>query len=407
MPPARLSLIFAGIAHAYMHLFVVYFFLIVLPLEREWGLPYHELIELWTVGALLVGVMALPAGWLSDRWSAPAMLVVFFIGMGAAAGVCGLATSPRTLWIGLCLLGTFAAIYHPVGVAWLVRITTGHRGKVLGINGIFGSAGVAGAGLVAGTLIDLFGWRTAFLVPGVISVLTGAWMLWCLRAGRLADAASQDAPLTGSRHDQVRVFLILLFTMFGGGIIYQATQTALPKLFAVRLLDLVGSGTFGVGLLVGLVYGAAGLAQMAAGYLADRYALKPVYLATFAAQVPLLWVAASLGGLPLVAAMTALVVANVGSLPAESMLLADATPARRHGLVFGIKFMLAFGATPVAIKLVAYINDVTGGFYWLFVVLALLGVSVCAAILLLPSAGARPRSAQAEAGVLASEASAR
>ena len=177
---ARLSLIFSCIGHAYMHLFAVYFFLIVLPLEREWGLPYHELIELWTIGSLLVGVLALPAGWLADRWSAPGMLVVFFLGLGGAALVCGMAASPRTMWIGLCLLGAFAAIYHPVGVAWLVRSATQSRGKVLGINGIFGSAGM---------LIDVFGWRVAFFVPGGLSILTGAAMWYCLRAGWIADNA--------------------------------------------------------------------------------------------------------------------------------------------------------------------------------------------------------------------------
>ena len=135
----------------------------------------HELIELWTVGSLLVGVMALPAGWLGDRWSAPGMLVVFFIGLGAAACLCGVSDSPREMWIGLCLLGAFAAIYHPVGVAWLVRNSLQSRGKALGINGIFGSAGVAGAGLVAGSLIDLFGWRTAYSSCRAVSRSQPAW----------------------------------------------------------------------------------------------------------------------------------------------------------------------------------------------------------------------------------------
>ena len=88
MPPtsARLSLIFSSLGHTYMHLLTAYFFVVVLPLEREWQLPYHELIELWTVGALADWTLvALPAGWLSDRWSAPGMMVVFFVGLGGAS----------------------------------------------------------------------------------------------------------------------------------------------------------------------------------------------------------------------------------------------------------------------------------------------------------------------------------
>ncbi len=79
-----LSLIFSCLGHAYMHLFTAFYFVIVLALEAVWALPYHELIELWTLGALLVGLGALPAGWLGDRWSAKGMMVVYFLGMGLA-----------------------------------------------------------------------------------------------------------------------------------------------------------------------------------------------------------------------------------------------------------------------------------------------------------------------------------
>ncbi len=103
--PSRLSLVFSSIGHGYMHLFAVYLYLVVLPLEREWGLPYPELIGLWTVGSLLIGAVALPVGWIADRWSATGMMVVFFVGLGTASIACGLATGPRTLWAGLCLLG--------------------------------------------------------------------------------------------------------------------------------------------------------------------------------------------------------------------------------------------------------------------------------------------------------------
>lgn len=383
---ARYALVFSCLGHGYMHLFAVYFFLVVLPLEREWTMPYHELISLWTVGSLLVGAMALPAGWLGDRWSAPGMLVLFFLGLGGAAIICGLATSPTVMWAGLSLLGAFAAIYHPVGVAWLVRTTTESRGKALGINGVFGNAGVAGAGLVAGSLIDLFGWRIAFLVPGAISLATGVVMLYCLASGRFTgDATTRRLPAgADGQTGQLRAFVLLLITMFGGAIIYQATQIALPKIFAVRLVEFVGSSTFGVGAFIALVYGFAGLTQVASGYLADRFDLKMVYIGTFLAQIPVLWIAASAGGVSLIAASTVLVVANTGSLPAENMLLAAATPEQRHGVAFGLKFALAFGAAPLAIKLVAYVNETTGSFSLLFTILTTVGIGVVIAAALLP-----------------------
>ncbi len=386
---SRLSLIFSSAGHGYMHLFSVYFYLVVLPLEREWRLPYSELIGLWTIGSLLIGALALPVGWIADRWSATGMMVVFFIGLGGASIACGLAPSPAWLWVDLCLLGTFAAIYHPVGLPWLVR-TARTRGKALGINGIFGSAGVATAGLVAGTLIDLFGWRTAFVAPGAVSIATGLAMWACVRAGLVTDGAGADHPreAPASRGDRRRAFGVLLVTMFGGALIYQSTLAVLPKLFEVRLAGLVGTGTFGIGALVAVAYGIAGLSQIAAGHLADRYPLKRVYVIAIACQAPLLWTAARVAGLPLVPVATAMIVANTASLPAENILLADAAPARQQSLAFGVKFVLSFGAAPLAIRVVAFATEHAGGLFWLFAALAITSAAVALAALFLPS-GAR------------------
>ena len=55
-----------------------FYFVIILSIEREWQLSYDELIKLWTLGALLIGIGAIPFGWLSDRWSRSSMMVIMF-----------------------------------------------------------------------------------------------------------------------------------------------------------------------------------------------------------------------------------------------------------------------------------------------------------------------------------------
>jgi MFS family permease len=77
--------LFSSVGHLLNHVFIAFYFVIVLALEVDWQLPYHELLELWTIGALMVGVAALPAGLLGDRIGAPAMMVVYFAGMGPCA----------------------------------------------------------------------------------------------------------------------------------------------------------------------------------------------------------------------------------------------------------------------------------------------------------------------------------
>jgi FSR family fosmidomycin resistance protein-like MFS transporter len=384
-PSTRLSLIFSCVGHAFIHLFTAFYFVIVLALEREWRLPYNELIALWTPGALLVGLAALPAGWLGDHWSARGMMVVFFVGMGGASIACGLADGPIVLAVGLGGIGLFASIYHPVGIAWLIRNAPVNQGKILGVNGIFGSVGIASAAAVGGGLIELGGWRAAFIVPGAVSLLTGLALWLCVRKGLIPQqAAAKEQHAPADRRDMVRVFAILLFTMFIGAIVFQSTQAVMPKLFAVRLAGVTGSSAFGAGLLVALVYGFAGVMQVVGGHLADRFPLRIIYMSAFAIQVPLLYLAASVVGLPLLGVAGLMVLFGIGALPAENMLLARHAPEKHHGLAFGVKFVLAFGAAPLSLFLVSTIYKATGDFYWLFVALAGFAGACFLATLFLP-----------------------
>ena len=388
---ARLPLVFSCLGHSYMHLFTAFYFVIVLALEEAWNLPYHALIELWAIGSLLIGAAALPAGWLGDRWSAAGMMVVYFIGLGLSAIACGLVDGPTALILGLSAIGLFGAIYHPVGIAWLVR-SARFRGKALGINGVFGSIGIAAAAVVAGGLIDVFGWRAAFIVPGAVSVATGLALLACLRLGLIAGAegevkaAAETAP---SRAAMLRVYAVLLLTMLVMGIVFQTTQIAIPKVFDLRLREMAGEGMFGIGLIVALVYTVGGITQLIGGYLADKLPLKPMYVGGFLLQVPVLAAIAAFGGLPLVAMAAAAVMLTTAPLPAENMLLARFTPARHHGLAYGVKFVLAFGTGPLSIILVSAVQARTGEFFWLFLPLAALAAVATLAASLLPGEPSR------------------
>jgi FSR family fosmidomycin resistance protein-like MFS transporter len=395
---ARLAQAFSLAGHAFMHLLVALFLTVVLALEREWDLPYAELISLWTVGALLVGALAPVAGFLGDRWSAPGMMAVFFIGAGAATIACGFADGPVDLALGLAALGAFAAIYHPVGMAWLVRNAV-NRGMAMGVFGVFGSFGVALAGMVAAGLVDFVSWRAAFIVPGAVALVTGFALVGCMAAGWVRDhridRTTQEEP---SRGDMMRTFLVLSVTVFLGGLIYQSTQVAMPKALAVRVVDITGSGTLGAGALFTAIYLIAGLLQLAGGWLVDRYPLKWVYLWTYLLQVPLLFAAAALVGIPFVFAVLGSVVLNVGSLPAENCLMARYTPSRWRSSAFGAKFVLSLGVAPVAVLLVSWIQGATGDFFWLFALLTTASAAVVVAIVALPNEAAALTAPQAAPG---------
>ncbi|MGQ3045570.1 MAG: MFS transporter [Niveispirillum sp.] len=183
---AHLSLAYSNIGHSTMHIMTVLYLTVVLELTREWQTDYQDLIKLWTFGSLLVGLGAPIAGWLGDRWSDAKMMVLMFALSGLGALAAGLSDTPDQMMWALAILGLGGSIYHPVGISWTMK-NAENRGRSMGILGIFGSIGVAGGGVVAGGLTALWGWHSAFLVPGVISLLFGAALAYHIARGQIVD----------------------------------------------------------------------------------------------------------------------------------------------------------------------------------------------------------------------------
>ena len=383
---ARLSLGFSCVGHTYSHLFAPIFFVVALTLEEELGLTHGETVALIIVSNVLYGAAAPLAGWLGDRWSSVGMMVFFFLGTGAGMILTGLADSPMEISIGLAVTGLFASIYHPVGIAWLIRNAV-NRGAALGISGFFGGIGPALAALLAGALTDWISWRAAFLIPGAAMLATGV-VFFALVFRRIVVETKVDrrAQAPVSREDTVRAFTVLAITMICSGLIYQATQAGLPKLFSERLGTVGGDGILGVGALVALVFMVGGAMQIVAGYLADRFLLRAIYVLCFVLQVPTLLLAGYVGGTLLVMVSLVMVSANWSSQPAENSLVATYAPSQWRGFIYGLKFVIAFAFCGFfGVRLEGVFYDMTGGFTWLFTVLAAISAVAVAAGLLLPS----------------------
>jgi MFS transporter, FSR family, fosmidomycin resistance protein len=394
---ALLSMAFSCIAHSYSHLFAPIFFVVVLSLEHELGLTHGETVSLILMGSILFGIAAPLAGWLGDRWSAVGMITLFFFGTGGGMILTGLSDSPFGIGLWLAVTGLFASIYHPVGMAWLVRNAV-NRGAALGVNGMFGGFGPAAAAVMSGAIIDLFGWRSAFVMPGVLVVLTGCVFLYLIARGEIVDSrGDRAAPLPPpSRDDTRRVIMVLALTMICNGLIYQASQAGLPKLFEERLFSFATDETTEIGLMVGAVYLTAGVLQIFAGRLADRYPLKTVYRLAFLAQAPFLLLASQIGGVSLAIVAMAMATTNSGTLPAENCLVARYAPSHHRGLAYGLKFVIALGIGSLGIKMEGLMYDATGGFFWLFIVLGSLAITASLIGYLLPTDHRVPVSAPAE-----------
>ena len=388
---ASLVLLFACLGHAWFHVMAALFLTLVLVLEPAWNRPYDALIALWTLGALLLGLGAPLAGWLSDRWGETRVMVAFFLGMGAALIGCGLAEGPRSLELALAALGLFGAIYHPVGTAWVVK-NAAARGKAIGILGLCGGIGAALAALIAGGLNDLLDWRAAFMMPGAVSMVLGSALLWLFWKGEVRDRDDdRQAQPEPARHDVRRAFAVLALTLSLTTVVYSAFTTMLPKWLDRAVGAALGEGLIGLGALVTAVYLIGTSAQLVGGRFADRGAAKRVYVLSYGLKAAMLLLAVMLDGLPVILAAVVVVFLFDIAAPIESLLIARFTPSDRRGLAYGIRNGIAIVAAPLGVQLVAWLFDPASGFRPLLLVLAGLVLIIFATAWLLPDD--RPRAA--------------
>lgn len=389
----RLCITYAAVGHAVMHILTALYLTLVVGLERIWNMPYEELLALWTVGALLIGLGAPLAGYLADKWDEAKMMVAFYIITGFGCILAGASSDTSALWKGLIVLGVGASIYHPVGLSWIVRVAD-NPGQAIGITGLLGTVGIALASALAGLMLVNFGWRSAFIVPGTISILIGFALATEILTHRIGGEEGRiGAPKPAGRGETIRAFVFLTLTMAAGALVFNVQFNGMPKWFEQRTLGLGGGDTLGldrIGLLVTIVYSAAAGSQFLGGMLVDRFPAKVIYVLGFMIQAPLIILSGLLFDLPmvLIAALTVLV--QGATLPAENILLARYTPAGRRGLAFGVKFVLAFGITPVALYLVGNAADAAGGIAELIVAMGILIGFATFAAMAIPSGNRHP-----------------
>ena len=362
-----------------------------LRLTSEWGMSYAALIPYATPGFIAFGVCAVLAGWVADKWSREGMIVIFFIGIGLSSILAGLANTPVQIAIGLTLIGIFAAIYHPVGLAMVVqgRVKTGIP---LAVNGVFGNLGVASAALLTGFLIDSAGWRSAFFVPGVISILLGL-SYWIFvhgeeptrdRTAETGGTGSKTGTRAITRQVLLKVFAIIFFTTAIGGLIFQSTTFALPRIFAERLTEIAGSATL-VGWYAFLVFSLAAFAQLAIGYLVDHHSVRAVFATVALLQAIFFYLMTHLDGINALLVSIAFMFVVFGQIPINDVLVGRMARSEWRSRAYALRYVVTFSVMASAVPFIGWIHA-NWGFARLFSVLAFAALMIFTAALLLPRA---------------------
>ncbi len=303
------------------------------PLGTAWRIPF--------------GAAALVAGWLADQFGSRRLLLVYLLGCSAMCVLAWNATSLPFVFATMFLMGSFASIYHPAGLALISHATDpSNRGRALGMHGVFGSLGIAAAPFLASLffLNSSFSWRDYYAllaIPGVLCAVA----LWKGLRGPVqeeSELSPNAVPSPNEEHWGAFFVLVAVGTMFG--FIYAAFTHFLP-----RYLDTAGvrptwmtQESFRTSLsAMVLVCGAVG--QYVGGRLARPHRLYGLLTLVLFCNAPcLLWMAVAEGQARLVATCL-LAFVHFMNQPVYNSLIAQLVPARHRSTGYGFSNMMCFG----------------------------------------------------------------
>lgn len=376
--------IYLNISHFIDHFIMLIFAKAAYDAGRGFGLGYEEIIVFGVLGFILFGAAAPIASILANKYSRSVLMVIFHFGIGISAIICSFASTPWELSIGLGLIGVFAAIFHPVGIAMLLK-NSKKLGYRLGINGVFGNMGVAAAPLITGFLLLISDWKLSFILPGIACILYGVIFLLALRD----EPKAVQTEKTNERDDVFapqwrRALLALALTTTSGGFIFGAMTFIIPRYFELQLTGITSSVAV-TGLIASMVYAIAGFTQIGAGLLIDRFPAKPILFVIGVGQVIFIFLASTVSDLQLFFVTLVATSFVFGQIPIIDTIMSRYIPDKARGNVLSVKFALNLGAgasvLPISSLMLKNGYDLSS----LFTVMSFMAMFVVLASLILPS----------------------
>jgi MFS family permease len=337
-----------NIAHALDHLFLLIFATAVGAIAVDFGIARWEDLMPYTAGAFLMfGLCSIPAGRLGDLRGRRWMMLLFFHGMGLSAIAVALTQNAWQIGLALTVLGAFSAIYHPVGIPMLLQGST-RPGRTIGINGLAGNLGIALAAVSTGFLVKYFGWRAAFVVPGLISIAAGLVFARVAPPEAAAPARKAGTSVHLPRGLAIRTFVVMVASATTGSLLFNFTTNGNAQMMAERLDGLV-SDPAALGMLLALLYGVASLAQLVVGQLVDRVAVKPLFITVLTLQILFFALAAQSSGWAWYVLAIACMVMVFGAIPFNDVMVARYIDDSLRSRVSGTRIAISFGISSLAV----------------------------------------------------------
>lgn len=368
-------------SHAYWLVIPPMYLILISAFGLSGEFQYTKIATVTTVFAMSTFAFQTPVGFIVDRIGARSMLIGGLAIEAVAIGLFGVATAYWQLLVLAAIAGAGHTVFHPADYAILsARVSEKRMGRAFSIHSATGYVGFFIAPIFMTGVAELWHWRAAFILIGIIGLLVALVLL--TQSGALRD----DGPAKKSEKDKAEesstqttreglklilslpilmCFLYFVLHQMGGGGIRSFLVAALGQIYGTpEVVAAWALSAFTAGSVFGILSG---------GYVADRFG--PRISTAFVTLVPAGLIIALLGwveinGVLLVAAL-ALSGYLIGLLiPSRDLLLRSVTPPGSMGKVMGFASTgsnLGGALIPVVL---GYAMDTAGG-HWVFWICAL------------------------------------
>ena len=347
------------------------------------GITYAKIILYGTFSLILFGAAAPIASMLAERYSRRLLLIIFPYGVGLSSIFAGASQNLLQLGICLSLIGLFASIYHPVGIAMLMK-NKANLGFRLGLNGVWGNMGVAAAPLITGFLILLGNWRLAFILPGAACLLFGLWLIHSKYDGYQNSMKGKgQIDIETFSQGWERAMLSLVLITVAGGFTFGALTFLIPRYFEIYLSG-ISENIAITGLLAASIYAVASFSQIISGWIIDKREYKGILLFIGFGQIICIYFAAQTENFTLLLIMLFGMAFVFGQIPIGDAILSAHIPDKYRSQFLSVKFLLNLCIGAMILPLTSILLTVGYQLNFLFLLLSAVPVLVILGAVILP-----------------------
>jgi MFS family permease len=325
-------------------------------IQDELGIDYISIGIPLTLSVMIYGLAGPIAGYMVDRSGA---IKPMFIGMAVTTlSMLALSLSENLYWFSgwIVIAGFGLSFAHPSGLTLVSQLFHNKRGKAMGTFGFIGQFGQFIPPVVAGAIGTYYSWKFIFLVFFILYLLALAFCAYLLKSA--FESEDVEKPISVEYRKALRVLLtgivllVLLLTMLRGNY-YRAITTLLP-FYSKDILDLeilTGAILLSIMLFSGLP------GHLIGGWLADKYGpIKPLVFFTLTSIFGVL-LCLSLNTFIFTAGLCIVGFSFFSAQPAENVLTANVSPLNVRGTLYGLKFVVSFGLSFVALIIIFVLAD--------------------------------------------------